>query len=55
MRVAKTMTIDLKLINRIDSERKETKPNRSFSQMVEHILRSHYTEKDRSTSDRNES
>ncbi len=48
MRVAKTMTLDLNLINKVALEAKET--NRSFSQMVECILLSHYNKKDRPTS-----
>ncbi len=43
--VAKTLTFGLDLAVDIEKEAKET--NQSFSQMVEHILRSHYHEKDR--------
>ncbi len=49
MRVTKSITLTVELAERIEREAKQT--NRSFSNMVEHILRSHYTEKDRPTSD----
>ncbi len=48
MRVAKTITIDIEIVTKVGREGNKT--NRSFSQMVEHILCSHYTEKDRPTS-----
>lgn len=49
MRVAKSLTIDLELLNKVVTEANAT--NRSFSEMVEYILYSHYTEKDRPTSE----
>lgn len=46
--IAKSITFGLDLAVKIEKEAKVT--HRSFSQMVEYILRSHYTEKDRPTS-----
>ena len=48
MRVTKSITLTVELAERVQKEAKRT--NRPFSNMVEHILRSHYTEKDRPTS-----
>ena len=48
MTTTKTITLTLEIVTKIKEEAK--KNNRSFSNMVEHILRSHYIEKDRSTS-----
>ena len=45
MRVTKSITLTVELAERIEREAKRT--NRPFSNMVEHILRSHYTEEDR--------
>lgn len=49
MTITKTITLTLETVARIGEEAKIN--NRSFSNMVEQILRSHYTEKDRSASD----
>lgn len=52
MRVTKAITITIELARKVKDEADKT--NRSFSNMVEHILRSHYTEKDRLLPDHNE-
>jgi len=48
MTITKTITLTLETVAKVKEEANKT--NRSFSNMVEHILCSHYTEKDRPTS-----
>ncbi len=48
MTITKTITLTLEIATKVKEEAKRN--NRSFSNMVEHILRSHYTDKDRPTS-----
>ena len=48
MKIVRAITLSEELIVKIKEEAKRN--NRSFSNMVEHILRSHYTDKDRPTS-----
>ena len=49
MKIVKAITLSEELIVEVKDE--ADRNHRSFSNMVEHILRSHYTEKDRPTFD----